>query len=53
MIPLPTETQGRGWVLSAWPSTNRTRNHRRFATLSIQNVEMLYLYEDRTRDGEW
>lgn len=53
VIPLPTETEGRGWVLSAWPSTNRTRAHRRFATLSIQNVEMLYLYEDRTEDGEW
>lgn len=53
VIPLPTETEGRGWVLSAWPSTNRTRDHRRFATLSIQNVEMLYLYEDRTEDGAW
>lgn len=53
VIPLPTETEGRGWVLSAWPSTNRTRDHRRFTTLSIQNVEMLYLYEDRTEDGAW
>ncbi|MEI5004020.1 GIY-YIG nuclease family protein [Micrococcus yunnanensis] len=53
VIPLPTETEGRGWVLSAWPSTNRARSHRRFATLSIQKVEMLYLYEARTEDGEW
>lgn len=53
VVPLPAETEGRGWVLSAWPSTNRTRDHRRFATLSIQNVEMLYLYEDRTEDGAW
>lgn len=53
VVPLPTETEGRGWVLSAWPSTSRTRVHRRFATLSIQNVQMLFLFEDRTEDGEW
>lgn len=53
VIPLPAETEGRGWVLSAWPSTNRTRDHRRFSTLSIQNVELLFLFEDRDEGGAW
>lgn len=53
VIPSPAETESRGWVLSAWPSTNRSKNHRRFSTLSIQNVELFYLYEDLDDDGEW
>lgn len=53
VIPYPHETEGRGWVLSAWPSTNRTRNHRRLSTLSIQNVELLFLFEDRSETGAW
>lgn len=53
VIPFPHETEGRGWVLSAWPSTNRTRNHRRLCTLSIQNVELLFLFEDRSENGAW
>lgn len=53
VIPSPAETESRGWVLSAWPSTNRTKVHRRFSTLSIQNVELLWFMEDLTDDGEW
>ncbi len=53
VIPFPHETEGRGWALSAWPSTNRTRNHRRLCTLSIQNVELLFLFEDRSETGAW
>lgn len=53
VIPFPHETEGRGWVLSAWSSTNRTRNHRRLCTLSIQNVELLFLFEDRSETGAW
>jgi len=53
VIPEPAETEGRGWVLSAWPSTGRTRSRRRFSTLSIQNVELIFLCEERLESGEW
>lgn len=53
VIPFPHETEGRGWVLSAWPSTSRTRTHRRLCTLSNQNVELLFLFEDRSETGKW
>lgn len=53
VILFPHETVGRGRVLSAWPSTNRTRTHRRLCTLSIQNVELLFLLEDWHETGAW
>lgn len=53
VILFPHETEGRGRVLSAWPSTNRTRTHRRLCTLSIQNVELLFLLEDWHETGAW
>ena len=39
--------------MTALPSTARRRDNRRLATLSIQNVEMVFLGEFREDDGEW
>lgn len=46
VIPWPHQTEGRFWSVSAMPGTVRSRTNRRFTTLSIQNVEMLFM-------GEW
>lgn len=53
VIPWPHETEGMQWTLTAFPSTSRSRDHRRLATLSIQNVEVLVLAEGREPDGDW
>ncbi len=53
VIPWPEQTEGRQWTLTALPSTARRRDNRRLATLSIQNVEMLYLGEARDRNDRW
>lgn len=53
VIPWPHTTEGRLWTLTALPSTNRRRDHRRLATLSIQNVEVLVLAESLEAGGSW
>lgn len=53
VIPWPDLTEGRLWTLTALPNTARRLDNRRLATLSIQNVEMLFLGEARGDDGQW
>ena len=53
VIPWPHETEGLQWTLTALPSTAGSRDNRRLATLSIQNVEVLVLAEGRRPQGEW
>ena len=53
VIPWPEETEGKQWILTALPTTARSRDNRRLATLSIQNVEMVFFGERRDRHGEW
>lgn len=53
VIPCPALVESRSWVLTAMPSTARTKLNRRLATLSINNVEMLYLGEWKKFDGTW
>ncbi|MDR2372569.1 MAG: hypothetical protein LBD77_00395 [Bifidobacteriaceae bacterium] len=45
--PRPDQTEGKGWYLSALPSTSRSRDHHRLAALSINNVEALVIMEGR------
>lgn len=52
VIPFPEQTEHYLWTATAMPSTNRRKDHQRLATLSIQNVEMLYIFEE-LEDGEW
>ena len=53
VIPWPERTEGRSWTLTAMPTTSRSPDHRRLVTLSIHNVEMLYLGEWRDDADEW
>lgn len=53
MIPDPDEVEQQLWTVTAMPGTARTKENRRLATLSIQNVEMLYLGDYKRRDGSW
>lgn len=50
VIPRPHLTEGRSWTMTALPSTNRSRVHRRLVTLSVNNVELLYIGEDLVDD---
>jgi hypothetical protein len=43
-IPKPTATERRFWVLTAMPATNRSKGHYRLATLSINKVEVFWLF---------
>lgn len=52
VIPYLHLTEKKIWTVTAMPSTNRTAVDRRVATLSINNVEMLYLRISRTSKGE-
>lgn len=53
VIPYPDEVEQQLWTVTAMPDTARTKENRRLATLSIQNVEMLYLGEYKRRGGSW
>lgn len=54
VIPYPHLTEKKIWTVTAMPSTNRTAVDRRVATLSINNVEMLYLRLTRnSKDETW
>jgi hypothetical protein len=50
--PRPDQTEGKGWYLSALPSTNRTRDHHRLAALSVNNVETLVIMEGRETSAQ-
>lgn len=52
VIPFPEQTEHYLWTVTAMPSTNKRKNHQRLAILSIQNVEMLYIFEELEND-EW
>ena len=52
-IPSPDLGEGTLWTLTAMPSTARSAVNRRLATLSIQNVEVLFLGEHKDDTGEW
>jgi hypothetical protein len=43
-IPRPAATERKFWVLTAMPATNRSRGHYRLATLSINKVEVFWLF---------
>lgn len=43
-IPRPAATERKFWVLSAMPTTNRSKGHHRLATLSINKVEVFWLF---------
>lgn len=50
-IPRPAATERKFWVLTAMPATNRTRGHHRLGTLSINKVEVFWLFSTEF-DGE-
>lgn len=54
VIPWPQETEGKTWTVTALPSTNKTALNRRLATLSVNNVEVLFLglYRE-SKEEEW
>lgn len=43
-IPRPAATERQFWVLTAMPGTNRSKGHQRLATLSINKVEVFWLF---------
>lgn len=53
VIPCPDVVEGKHWVLTALPSTARHPDNRRVATLSVHNVELMYLGEYLDDDGKW
>ncbi|MDK8652483.1 GIY-YIG nuclease family protein [Corynebacterium accolens] len=54
IIPYPHLTEKKIWTVTAMPSTNRSAIDRRVATLSINNVEMLFLRISRnSKGGTW
>lgn len=54
VIPHPCLTEQKTWTVTAMPSTNRTSTDKRVATLSVYNVEMMYLRLVRgAKDGDW
>ena len=46
VIPWADTTEGRLWTVTALPSTSKRKGHRRLVTLSIQNVEVLFMGEE-------
>ena len=50
-IPRPAGTEREFWVLTAMPATNRSKGHYRLATLSINKVEVFWLFSTDI-DGE-
>ena len=50
-IPRPAATERKFWVLTAMPATNRSKGHYRLATLSINKVEVFWLFSTDI-DGE-
>lgn len=52
-IPKPRETERTFWSLSAMPSTNRNKYGGRLATLSINKMETLFLFNASTDDGDY
>lgn len=54
VIPYPHLTEKKTWTVTAMPSTNRRPTDKRVATLSVNNVEMMYLRLVRDyKSGEW
>lgn len=54
VIPYPHLTEKKTWTVTAMPSTNRTSTDKRVATLSVNNVEMMYLRLLRDyENGDW
>ncbi|WP_124106152.1 GIY-YIG nuclease family protein [Kocuria tytonicola] len=53
VIPSPDLGEGGLWTLTAVPGTSRGPTNRRLATLSIQNVEVMFLGEHKDEAGEW
>lgn len=43
-IPKPAGTERKFWVLTAMPATNRAKGHHRLATLSINKVEVFWVF---------
>lgn len=52
VIPCPEETEGRQWTVTLLPKTSRRSWHRRLVTVNIQNLEVLYIGQDRNPAGE-
>ena len=51
VIPWPHETERRFWSMTAMPSTNRSRTHRRLTAISVNNVEVLVVGDVLEADG--
>jgi hypothetical protein len=51
-IPKPAGTERKFWVLTAMPATNRAKGHHRLATLSINKVEVFWLFSTQVEGEE-
>lgn len=52
-IPRPRETERTFWALSAAPSTNKRRDHRRLAALSINTMETFVIGQNLSNEFGW
>lgn len=52
-IPRPRETERTFWALSAAPSTNKRRDHRRLATVSVNTMETFVIGENLADEFGW
>lgn len=53
VIPWPDTSEGQLWTVTVLPTTNKRKDHRRLLTVNIQNLEVVFIGEDRQADGTW